>query len=69
MSIQSSIEKLENAGDNKINVANELNRLKALRKAGNTPPRRTVKDFEQLIKGCDNPELVSLYKSAINAIS
>jgi len=34
MSIQSRIAKLENAGDNKINVANELNRLKALRKAG-----------------------------------
>ena len=70
MSIKSRIEKLENEkGINNINVANELERLKALRKAGKSPPRRTEEDYKKLIAECDNPKLCELYKAHLRAIT
>ncbi len=68
MSIKTRLDKLEKSlGVNEINVAKELTRLKALRKAGKSPPRRTLEDYKKLIAECDNPELCKVYKAVIRA--
>ena len=70
MSIQSRITRLENKlGTTKINVANELTRLKELALSGNAPPSKTVADYKKMIKECDDPELIKLYQAAIYAES
>ena len=68
MSIKTRLDKLEKSlGVNEINVAKELTRLKALRKAGKSPPRRTLEDYKKLIAECDNPKLCKLYKASLKA--
>ena len=70
MNIKSRLDKLEKSvGINRVNVANELERLKALRLAGKSPPRRTAEDYKKLIAECDNPELCELYKAHLRAIT
>ena len=70
MNIKSRLEKLEDAaGINKVNVANELQRLKALRLAGKSPPRRTQEDYKRLIADCEDKALIKLYQAAIYAIT
>ena len=70
MNIKSRLEKLEDAaGINKVNVANELQRLKALRLAGKSPPRRTPEDYKRLIADCEDKALIKLYQAAIYAIT
>ena len=70
MSIKTRLAKLEDAlGTGKINVANELTRLKELALSGNAPPDKTIADYKKMIKECDNPELIKLYQAAIYAES
>ena len=70
MSLLARIKKIEAAsGVGRINVAKEMTRLEELVLSGKAPPAKTAKDYEKLIKGCDNPELVELYRAAIRAIS
>ena len=75
MSLLARIKKIEAArGVGRINVAKEMTRLEELvlsgkAPSGKAPPAKTAKDYEKLIKECDNPELVELYRAAIRAIS
>ena len=69
MSIQSRLKRLEDSsGANKVNAADELERLKALSLSGHAPPPLTAGDYDALIDGCDNPKLCDLYKAAQQAI-
>jgi len=70
MSIQSRLKRLEDSsGANKVNAANELERLKKISLSSHAPPPLTAGDYDALIQRCDNnPKLCDLYKAAQQAI-
>ncbi len=67
MNIRSRLEKLEDAsGITKINIGNELERLKELALSGKAPKQQSEKELQQLIAECDGKELPPLYEASIS---
>ena len=70
MSIKHRLSKVEQLlSVSKVNVADELDRLKKLALSGIAPKQQTTEDLEQIIAECDNSELYHIYKHAIRAIA
>jgi len=70
MSIRNRIERLEDLkGINKINVAEELERLKALELSSNASPKKTKEDYEALIAECKDDRLIHLYQKVIDGMT